>query len=53
MYFLKTSYSFRKLRYRILAKKCRPLLHCMESLERDDIETLGLQIKDERHILTS
>ena len=53
MYFFKTSYSFRKLRYRILAKKCRPLLHCTESFERDDIETLGLQIKDERHILTS
>ena len=47
MYFFKTSYSFRKL------KKCRPLLHCTESFERDDIETLGLQIKDERHILTS
>ena len=35
------------LGYRAHAKKCKPLLHCTESLQRDDIEihVFGLQIK--------
>ena len=37
------------LRHRAHAQKCKALLHCTESLERDDTEILGLQIKDEHN----
>ena len=43
-YLIITSYSFPKLRYRAHAQKCKPLLHCKESI---DIKVFGLQIKDE------
>ena len=45
----KLKYSFPKLRYRANAKKCRPLLHSTEPLERDNIEIFGLQVNDERN----
>ena len=37
-----TSKHIPKVRYRNHSKKCKLLLHCTESLERDDIEIFGL-----------
>ena len=31
-----------------MLKKCKPLLYCTESLERDDIKIFYLQIEDEQ-----
>ena len=45
---IRTSYSVPKLRYRAHVQKCAPPLHCTESLEHEDFEIRGLQIKDER-----
>ena len=47
--YLITNYSFPKLRYRAHAQKCKALLHSTESLERDGLETCGLQVKDKRN----
>ena len=41
-YLITTSYSFPKLRYRAPAKNCKPLLHCKESIKRNDINSLYL-----------
>ena len=35
-----TSYHVPKLRYRAHSRKYKPVIHCTESLERDDIEYL-------------
>ena len=39
-----TSLHIPNLRYSTHAKKCKPLLHCTESLKPDDIEIFGLSI---------
>ena len=44
-----TSCSVSKPRYRAHAQKCKLLLHCTESLERDEIEIFGLQMKEENN----
>ena len=46
---ISTSKHVPKLRYRGHAKKCKPLLHCTELLERDDIEVFGL-LRENEHI---
>ena len=38
LYLITTSYSLPKLRYRAHTQKCKPLLHCTDLLERDNIE---------------
>ena len=42
-----TSLHIPKLRYSTYAQKCKPLLHCTESLNRGDIIIYGLQLEDE------